>query len=85
MQLNQTLKTFFYENEHEYTMGQNSTFIGTYKVKKFQMYFHIKTDIFGLNLQNSHIFWYSFFTPWASFRRKFWKALSQGIYKVYKW
>lgn len=54
MQLDGTLKTFFCENEHGYIMGQNSTFIGTYKVKKFQMLFHIKIDKFGLNLQDSH-------------------------------
>ena len=63
------LKTFFYENEHGYIMHQNSTFIGTYKVKKFQMLFHIKTDKFGLNLQDSHDFWCLFFTPWTNSKK----------------
>ena len=69
MQLDGTLKTFFYENEHGYIMGQNSTFIGTYKIKKFQMLFQVKIGKFGLNLQDLHDFWCLFFTPWAYFKK----------------
>lgn len=78
MQLTWTLKTFFYENQHVYVM-ENSTFVCTYEV-----YFQIKTDKFGLNLQVPLVYWCSLF-PWENYSRKLWKALSHGIFQVYKW